>query len=428
MMRFGARTPRTGAPIGRNAAALQRYKRLYDYWWRYRTTGLGKAFIIGLLLSGSIGSASIVMPIFRLFCALGALLGVALVAAWLLRPKLTLSATLPEKAVAGQKLHVDLIATNAGRFAARNIQAGFFNNPPSLVGDAGPVSRHIAPGEQSRLSAFLQPLRRGSYGPLRLRAWSTFPLNLYRTPCAKPVGGSLLVLPAFHGIGGVDIPVGARYQPGGIALTSNVGESPEYIGNREYRFGDSMKRIDFKAWARLARPAVREYQEEYYCRIALVLDTFVPKDRKAGPEGFPDLEAAVSLCASVADALAQGEYIIDLFAAGPELYVFRAGRHTAHFENVLEILACVEACRTNPFEKVTPALADELSNISALVAVCLDWDASRARLVQTARDHGCSVKLLVVRDSETTESLSTVDVPFSVFTPGQISAGEIETL
>ena len=74
----------------------------------------------------------------------------------------------------------------------------------------------------------------------------------------------------------MDLDVGKRYQPGGIALTSHIGESPEYIGNRDYRPGDSLRRIDPRAWARLATPIVREYSEEYYCRIALVLDTYVP--------------------------------------------------------------------------------------------------------------------------------------------------------
>jgi hypothetical protein len=86
-----------------------------------------------------------------------------------------------------------------------------------------------------------------------------------------------------------------------------------------------------------------------------------PSHAPSRPAGLCRLEAAISLSASVADALSRGEYLIDLFAAGPELYVFRAGRHTAHFENILEIVACVEACRRNPFETIAPALADELT-------------------------------------------------------------------
>ncbi|MDQ1256382.1 MAG: hypothetical protein QG656_978, partial [Candidatus Hydrogenedentes bacterium] len=183
-------------------------------------------------------------------------------------------------------------------------------------------------------------------------------------------------------------------------------------------------------WGRLAKPVVREYQEEYNCRIALVLDTFVRGKRRPDPEGYPDLEAAVSLSASIADALARGEYIIDIFAAGPELYVFRAGRHTAHFENVLEILACVDACRENPFEVVTPALGDELANISTVLCVFLDWDASRETLVRTAVESGCSVKVFIVRDGATSAPYDHLEGVHAIvqYPPKAIAQGGIEAL
>ena len=75
-------------------------------------------------------------------------------------------------------------------------------------------------------------------------------------------------------------------------------------------------------------------------------------------EGFPELESAISLSASIADSLSATEHLIDIFAAGPELYVFRAGRQLAHFDNVLEILASVAPCDKDPFGKVTPAVAE----------------------------------------------------------------------
>jgi uncharacterized protein (DUF58 family) len=264
--------------------------------------------------------------------------------------------------------------------------------------------------------------------------FSTFPFNLYRTRVprdrAKPPSTPLLVYPHFHPLTGIDVPVSARYQPGGIALSSNVSESPEFIGNRPYRAGDSPRHLDFRAWARLAQPVVREYQEEYYCRVALVLDTYVPGKHKAPPAGFPDLEAAVSLTAAVADAMARGEYIIDIFAAGPTLHVFRAGRHTAHFDNVLEILSCVDACRTNPFEVVTPALTDELANISSVICVLLDWDASREALVRAATDCGCSVKVIVLREGPTSASFAHLadECRIAQYSPGDVSAGLVESL
>jgi uncharacterized protein (DUF58 family) len=253
----------------------------------------------------------------------------------------------------------------------------------------------------------LTPKRRGRYQLPDLRAYTTFPFALGRSGKMSKALPPLVVLPSFEPLAGLILPVGSRYQPGGIALTSHVGESPEYIGNREYVPGEPIRRLDFRAWARTGRPVVREYQEEYYCRVALILDTYIAPGRKAGPKGFEELEAAISLTAALAESLSGGEYVIDLFAAGPDLHLFRSGRHTAHFENVLEILAGVDACRTDPFASLGPAVADELTRISTAVVVLLDWSESRRRLLEQIAEAGCRLKpIFVTRGARTAVRLS----------------------
>ena len=182
---------------------------------------------------------------------------------------------------------------------------------------------------------------------------------------------------------------------------------------------------------------MREYQEEYYCRIALILDTFIPKRggrisdwlRGSVPaEGYPELEAAISLSASIADSLAATEHLIDIFAAGPELYVFRAGRQIAHFENVLEILASVDACHTNPFHTIAPAVADELHSITTTICIFLDWDTSREAMVREIIESGCQLKLIIVRDGETTLPLPADLSDVTHLTPQLIHAGGVDYL
>jgi uncharacterized protein (DUF58 family) len=140
-------------------------------------------------------------------------------------------------------------------------------------------------------------------------------------------------------VGAIDLPVGRKYQPGGLHLVSHVGDSEEFIGNREYRPGDRLRDIHHAAWARTGFPIVREFQEEYLCRIAMIVDTLAPPRDTAARQ---DLEAALSLAAAIADALSRQEYVVDLFAAGPDLYHFQAGRGLAYLDNILDILACLE--------------------------------------------------------------------------------------
>lgn len=407
-------------------SAVYRYLR---YLWTYRFTAGGKWVIAGLFFSAALGSATVEIPIYQIFCALFVLLCVDRFAGFLLRPILAVRGTFPAQATVGQVVTGRYELVNQGKRTAYDLGLRFFRLPRSFsASEPETTLGHLKSGQQLSTTVGLRPHRRGLYLLPPPRAYSTFPFNLTRDGRSQAETPKVLVLPHFHPLAGLDIPIGTRYQPGGIALTSNVGESPEYIGNREYVPGDSARRIDHRSWARLARPVVREYQEEYYCRVALVLDTFVPPRRRAGREGFADLEAAISLSAAVADALSRGEYLIDLFAAGPELYVFRAGRHTAHFENILEIVACVEACRRNPFETIAPALADELTNISTVIGVFLDWDASRRHLARTAVEMGCSVKVLIVRDGETSEPIDFDEGQVVSLSSVQIQQGGIEVL
>ena len=91
----------------------------------------------------------------------------------------------------------------------------------------------------------------------------------------------VLAYPRYHTLDELPLPMGRRYQPGGIPLASVVGDSLEFVGTREYREGDPLRKIDWRSWARLGRPVVKEFQEEYFSRIALVLDTFLGKQAAA---------------------------------------------------------------------------------------------------------------------------------------------------
>jgi uncharacterized protein (DUF58 family) len=198
-----------------------------------------------------------------------------------------------------------------------------------------------------------------------------------------------------------EVPLGRRYQPGGIRLSSNVGDSLEFVGTRDYRQGDSLRSIHWRSWARRAAPVVKEYQEEYFCRIALVIDTFLPK--RPRPADAHSFEAAISVAASIADFFSRTEHVVDVLAAGPDLYEVSAGRSLAYLENILDVLACVEPCGEPPFRSIGHALFERLAQVTTVVAVLLDWDPAREGFLRQVRDLGTAVRAIVVREGSTTQ-------------------------
>ena len=205
----------------------------------------------------------------------------------------------------------------------------------------------LKPGETAQLRLGLLCRQRGAFLLRGFRVETAFPLGLMVAQQVFSEEQPLLVYPRFTPLARLDAPLGRRYQPGGVALASNLGDSFEFIGNREYREGDPIRSIDWRATARLTRPVVREFREEYFLRTAVILDTFVP-----GLPGAPAaaaFERAVSVCAAVSDYMARSEYLVDLFAAGPELHQLTAGRSLAYLDEILDLLACVDSSDREDF-------------------------------------------------------------------------------
>jgi uncharacterized protein (DUF58 family) len=206
---------------------------------------------------------------------------------------------------------------------------------------------------------------------------------------------NLIVYPKFFPLARLDLPTGRRYQPGGVALVSELGESFEYLGNREYRDGDNVRDMDWRATARAQRLIVREWVEEYMLRAAVILDTF----EQGNEEAF---ERAISVAASVSDFLARQDYLVDIFAAGPNLYHLTAGRSLAYLDQILEILACVEASEKEPFEIIEPQIEELISRLSTVICIFLDWDQTRQDFATRLRSQGVAMKIIICRDGACT--------------------------
>ncbi|MEZ0228059.1 MAG: DUF58 domain-containing protein, partial [Planctomycetota bacterium] len=327
---------------------------------------------------------------------------------------------LPPRCAAFARVPIVARATNVGRLTAYDLALSERMSDPILRIDASPFVPSLAPGESIELSYTLEPRARGAYDFAGPRAVSAFPFGVYLSSRKQDAPGRMLVYPRFKPIASIDLPVGRKHQPGGLALVSQVGDSGEFIGCREYRSGDRPRDIHQLAWARRGgAPVVREFQQEYLCRIALIADTY-----------GADIEAGISIGAAVADCLSRQEYVIDVFAAGPDLYHFQAGRSLAYLDNILDILACIEPCPVNPFERLAPALHAELAQISTVVAVLLDWDEVRREFVRSLEDQGVAVKVIVVRSKKPTEDPTgylTAAGPVTVLTPQQVESG-VESL
>lgn len=406
------------------------YARVTDYS-AFRLTGPGRIVssvsFIALMLA-------VAAPQFYIFVTPIVMIFIFFLVGLFFSPRVTLTGSVPARAVAGTTQRITFEITNRSRLPAYDVALNFFNLPDAFVQEnTDRAIPCLAPGETVSFTICLRPLRRGVYTLYGPRCFTTFPFNIMRFGRPLRRASRVTVIPGFHTIDRVELITTRQYFQGGITLASKVGDSPEYIGNRDYRPGDSPRKIDSRAWARLAAPAVKEYHDEYFTNIAVVLDTWLPGRRRIPKTGEPRLEAAVSLTAAVVNYMSRDEYLINLFAAGPVLYRFRTGRHTTDMEQLLDVLATVRPCTKNPFDVITPALVQELNQISEVVFFLLDFDKERKAFLETCARAGCTGKVFLIRSAKHPPALNPAAFtegigPVRRLEPDDILKGALRTL
>jgi uncharacterized protein (DUF58 family) len=238
----------------------------------------------------------------------------------------------------------------------------------------------------------LTPQRRGAFRFASVTVARSDPFGIFRAFIKVPAPQTLLVLPKRYFIPPIALPGTMKYQQGGVALASAVGESEEFMSLRDYRRGDPLRHIHWKSWARAGRPVVKEFQDEFFVRHALILDTFTTAART---EVF---EEAVSVAASFACSIRSQESLLDLMFVGPQAFCFTAGRGLAHTDQMLEILAAVRLCRERPFSTLHELVLEHLGTLSGGICVFLDWDEPRQELVRKLDSLGLPLLVLVITE------------------------------
>ncbi len=236
----------------------------------------------------------------------------------------------------------------------------------------------------------LTPLRRGLLQFSAVSLARTDPFGLFRTFAKLPLPQTVLILPKRYWLPPLALPGLQKYQRGGVALASNVGQSDEFVSLREYRRGDPIRHIHWRSWAKAGKPIVKEFEDEFFVRHALVLDTFT--DRPYSDE----FEEAVSVAASFACTVLTQESLLDLLFVGTEAYCFTAGRGLAHADQMLEILASVRPCADRSFAALETMVVNHASAVSGCICVLLAWDEERREMVRKLKALGLPVLVLVI--------------------------------
>lgn len=411
---------------------LYRLYRLFSglrHWGRRRFTNAG------LIVLGALAFAAIMCPdtdnnvAYQGFAVLLCLLLLAYGFSWVFRARFSAMRLLPRFGTAGSPLNYTVQLKNlthktqhgltmledfadprppfadwlAVQLADEKRARSFrFNrrrasNPFNLAAASEKPVPASLPGQEVAVQAELMPLRRGL---LRLEGVTLArpdPLGLVRALAPVSLTQSVLILPKRYPLPLIDLPGNMKYQQGGIALASHVGQSEDFVALREYRPGDPMRHIHWRSWARAGKPVVKEFEDEFYVRHALVLDTFTDDPRS---EAF---EEAVSVAASFASTIQTQESLLDLLFVGLESYCFTGGRGLGQTDQMLEVLASVRPCHEPSFGSLERLVLSRVELVSGCICILLAWDSERQEFIRKLRGLGVPVLVLVVAERGNTK-------------------------
>ena len=403
-----------------------------DHWLRERLTPAGWLVLGAAGAAAAAGLDTNQTVTYRAFTFLAALLALSYVASLFFHARLDASRDLPRYATAGEPCVYRVVVANRGARALtgatvlerfRDPRPGFeewrrtrepgeerrnwwdrtigyfrwrWQIERRLPRDVEPGEMAaLGPGERQELRLAFTPRRRGRIELAGLTVGRTDALGLVRGIARVPLAARLIALPRRYRLPEIALPGKRKFQPGGVSLAASVGDSEEFLALRDYRPGDPLQRVHWKSYARTGRPVVKEYQDEFFERHALVLDTGTRRGEDAA------FEDAVALAASFVYTIDTHECLLDLLfvgagAAQPGVRAYTAGRGQMQSGHMLEVLAAAAPSEPAAFAELARAVLARRESVSSVILILLAWDEERRALVSALRAAGAEVRALLV--------------------------------
>ncbi len=454
-----------------NRLAYRLYRRVssLQHWARRRLTPGGWIVFVGLILTGGMATDTEQSLGYQAFALLLCLSVAAVAVAPFFRARFSAERLLPKFGSAGQPLRYTVSIQNRSGQAQAGLQVldnlsdprptfeefrailrprqrsktFQFANAPDFrrVRAIAPESlAPLPPHGAGEVEIELLPLKRGVLHFDSLTVARPDPFMLFRAFSQVKLPGSITILPRRYPLPHFELPGAQQYQHGGVALAAAIGESEEFVSLRDYRPGDPLRRIHWRSWAKAGRPVVKEFQDEFFVRHALILDTFAEtggtaraanrlprqeveenspvKDSLRGARratsGSGDaavFEEAVSVAASFACTIDTQESLLDLLFIGPQAFCFTIGRGVAHVDQMLEILASVKMSADQSFAALEQLVVEHASAVSGCICIFVAWDEPRRRLVRKLTALGVPALVLIIREAGATPFERAADDP-----------------
>ncbi|MBC9251861.1 hypothetical protein A9179_16445 [Pseudomonas alcaligenes] len=306
---------------------------------------LGGLLLLALLL-GSLPLLQVELPATLRPLWWGLLLALLLLAAvdalWLRRlPTPRLERHLPGNLPLGRWSEVRLTVHHDYRQA---LQASLFDHvPDDMEFEFLPQQVALHPGEQTDFGYRVRPLKRGHFRFQRCEFVLPSPLRLWHGRRYLELASETRVYPDFARLYGAQLmAVDDWLSQLGVRQRQRRGLGLEFHQLREFREGDTLRQIDWKATARKRTPIAREYQDERDQQIVFLLDC--GRRMRSHDGDLAHFDHALNACLLLSYvALRQGDAVgLATFAGNQDQYVAPV-KGQAHISTLLNAVYALDS-------------------------------------------------------------------------------------
>lgn len=427
------RKPPVGYMQGRQRTAIERFP--WVHWVYYWVVA---HLTVRLIFIGMFGISPMVFILltgfedrsFHISYMLMAWILACMVIGYLRIPQLCVEAYLPLRVESGSTFATTYRLQNSGGRVARSVDVDtiIYSAFTCLALQRAHCSV-LFPGESELVRGEGIARVRGVYTLPALRWDTDYPCGLWRWGKTHETARTLVVYPKYTRLEELDIPLGNRNRNELSASQERSREAFEFHGCREFRDGDSLRHVHPRSSARIGYPVVKEYQAEGRSRTALLVDTrcsWLRRNIREVMRRNDPVEAALSLASSIADALSVTDRVLELLVAGPNIFRFVSAGRVGYLEEVLDILAGIEASTEDTLPRLEPLLFAEIRLIQSVCLIFTMWDQHRAELVKNVHVWGVGLKAVLI----TSDGTRPPDLPDEVIclSARAILRGEVDRL
>jgi len=249
----------------------------------------------------------------------------------------------------------------------------------------------IKSGDSTTLMMACTPLKRGVMHFATMKLILPDPLGVFQKMYeAEQPEDHVVVLPKRYRLPELELSGTSRNQMGGEVASQSAGQVGEFIGLRDYKPGDPLKLIHWRSYAKTGKPIVKEYEDVFFPRCGLVLDTCCPFQE------LDKFEEAVSIAASFASSIDTKESLLDLIFLNQGAKVQTVGKGVAKIEYMLETLASVEVDLAPDWQSLTKKVLMHAEQLSSCVVILTSISIEKKGMVHKWLSSGMELLVIVL--------------------------------